>query len=314
VSAAWPRIFPAVEAFQKAVLDFTEVHLQPVLDFFRTLQTENLDNLQREIELTHGLQTLKILARGSVLGRQDEQLFSGWILVFDDVTQLAEVQKHKAWSEVAQRLAHEIKNPLTPIKLSTERVQRRFRSQVDDTEVFDTCTKAVISQVERLQRLLADFSNLATLPKPKIEKVSIVSLLQELRELYSPYPNVTFEGLPEGDVYCDPDQIRQVLINLIDNALATQTPVKVFVEVSEDDTSFYVQDEGPGIDEQTRKHMFEPYFSTKRDGSGLGLAIAQRITEEHDGTLTLVSAASPTRFCMRLPHKLVLRHIEEGGI
>ncbi len=299
---------------KQSIFDFTEVHLQPVLEFFRTLQTQGLDSLQQEIELTHGLQTMKILARGSVLGKQEEQLFSGWILVFDDVTQLAEVQKHKAWSEVAQRLAHEIKNPLTPIKLSTERVQRRFRTQVDDVEVFDTCTKAVISQVERLQRLLADFSNLATLPKPKIERVSIVSLLQELRELYSPYPNVTFEGLPEGEVCCDPDQIRQVLINLIDNALATQTPVRVFVEVTDEDTCFYVQDEGAGIDEQTQKHMFEPYFSTKKEGSGLGLAIAQRITEEHDGTLMLVSAGSPTRFCMRLPHKLILRRIQERRV
>ena len=301
------------EAAQKkaSIFDFSEVHLAPVLDFFRTLETQGLDSLQHEIELLHGFQTIKILARGTVLGKQEDQLFSGWLLVFDDVTQLAEAQKHQAWSEVAQRLAHEIKNPLTPIKLSTERLQRRFRSQVDNVDVFDTCTKAVITQVERLQRLLADFSNLATLPKPRTEVVSIRSLLQDLRELYSAYQNVTFEGLPEGDVCCDPDQIRQVLINLIDNALATNALVRIFVEVTEHDTKFYVQDEGPGIDEKTQKHMFEPYFSTKRDGSGLGLAIAQRITEEHDGTLKLVSAASPTRFCMCLPHKLILRGLEE---
>ena len=294
-----------------SIFDFSEAHLAPVLNFFRTLKTQGLDSLQYEIELLHGFQTIKILARGTVLGKQEDQLFSGWLLVFDDVTQLAEAQKHQAWSEVAQRLAHEIKNPLTPIKLSTERLQRRFRSQVDHVEIFDTCTKAVITQVERLQRLLADFSNLATLPKPRTEVVSIRSLLQDLRELYSAYQNVTFEGLPEGEVCCDPDQVRQVLINLIDNALATKTPVRVYVEVTENDTKFYVQDEGPGIDEKTQKHMFEPYFSTKRDGSGLGLAIAQRITEEHDGSLMLVSAASPTRFCMCLPHKLILRGLEE---
>ena len=301
------------ESTQKkvSIFDFSEVHLAPVLNFFRTLETQGLDSLQHEIELLHGFQTIKILARGTVLGKQEDQLFSGWLLVFDDVTQLAEAQKHQAWSEVAQRLAHEIKNPLTPIKLSTERLQRRFRSQVDRVDIFDTCTKAVITQVERLQRLLADFSNLATLPKPRTEVVSIRSLLQDLRELYSAYQNVTFEGLPEGEVCCDPDQVRQVLINLIDNALATKTPVRVYVEVTEGDTKFYVQDEGPGIDEKTQKHMFEPYFSTKRDGSGLGLAIAQRITEEHDGTLMLVSAASPTRFCMCLPHKLILRGLEE---
>lgn len=289
---------------KKSIFDFSEVHLSPVLDFFETLKTQELESLQAELELSHGLQTIKLLARGTLLGQQDDKLFSGWLLVFDDVTQLAEVQKHEAWSEVAQRLAHEIKNPLTPIKLSTERLQRRFRAQVDDVAVFDTCTQAVISQVERLQRLLVNFSNLTALPKPKTELVTIASIIQDMRELYSPYPNLTFEGLPEGAVRCDPDQIRQVLINLIDNALATQTPVRVFVEVTSEGNYFYVQDEGAGIDEQTRKHMFEPYFSTKRDGSGLGLAIAQRITEEHGGQLQLVSGGAPTRFCMALPHAL----------
>jgi len=181
-------------------------------------------------------------------------------------------------------------------------VQRRFRNQVDNVEVFDTCTSAVINQVERLQRLLADFSNLATLPKPKCTQVKISSLIKDMSELYSAYHNLTFEGLPEGEVYCDADQIRQVLINLIDNALATKKPVRVYVVVDKLGSSFFVQDEGAGIDENTAQHMFEPYFSTKKDGSGLGLAIAQRISEEHGGHLQLVSASSPTRFCMFLPH------------
>ena len=294
-------MFPEHKEDKKSMYDFSEAHLKPVLDFFETLQTQELEDLQQELVISYGLQTARILARGTLLGGQ-EDVFSGWLLVFDDVTQLADAQKHRAWAEVAQRLAHEIKNPLTPIKLSTERVKRRFREQVDDVKVFDTCTDAVISQVERLQRLLADFSNLATLPKPEMETVSVASLLQELRELYSPYPNLTFEGMPEGEVCCDVDQIRQVLINLIDNALATQAQVCVYVEVTDEDTRFYVQDDGPGIDENAREHIFEPYFSTKAEGSGLGLAIAQRISEEHHGQLLLLSAASPTRFCMWLPH------------
>ncbi len=283
-----------------SIYDFSEAHLKPILDFFEILQTQSLQDLQNEIVITYGLQTVKILARGTLLGGQND-VFSGWLLVFDDITQLAEAQKHRAWAEVAQRLAHEIKNPLTPIKLSTERVRRRFREQVDDVKVFDTCTDAVINQVERLQRLLADFSDLATLPKPKMEMVSIATLLQELRELYSPYHNLAFEGMPQGQVYCDPDQIRQVLINLIDNALATKAHVRVYVEVTDEQVRFFVQDEGSGIDEKTQEHIFEPYFSTKKDGSGLGLAIAQRITEEHHGQLQLLSASAPTRFCMWLP-------------
>lgn len=291
-----------VDKRKTSILDFSEVHLKPVLAFYQTMQTQALESLQRDMVISYGLQSIKVLARGGRLGEKGSGLFTGWLLVFDDVTQLAEAQKHQAWSEVAQRLAHEIKNPLTPIKLSTERVQRRFRSQVDNVEVFDTCTAAVINQVERLQRLLADFSNLATMPKPKCAVVKIASLIKDMSELYSTYPNLIFEGLPAGEVYCDADQIRQVLINLIDNALATKKPVRLYVAIDEIGTSFYVQDEGPGIDEHTAQHMFEPYFSTKKDGSGLGLAIAQRISEEHGGHLQLVSATSPTRFCMFLPH------------
>jgi len=294
-------LLPVDKDDKTSIYDFSESHLKPVLTFFETLQTQNLDDLQQELVISHGFQSLKLLVRGTLLGGEND-VFSGWLLVFDDITQVAEAQKHRAWAEVAQRLAHEIKNPLTPIKLSTERVKRRFRDQVDDVKVFDTCTDAVINQVERLQRLLADFSNLATLPKPKMSEVSIVSLLRELRELYSPYPNLTFEGMPKGFVYCDADQIRQVLINLIDNALATNAHVRVYVEVTAKDTRFYVQDEGSGIDENAKEHIFEPYFSTKAEGSGLGLAIAQRISEEHHGQLQLLSSSSPTRFCLWLPH------------
>ncbi len=295
-----------------SIYDFSEAHLKGILEFFETLKTQELENLQYELVLSYKLKDTKLLVRGTLLGHEAD-VFAGWLLVFDDITQLAEVQKHQAWSEVAQRLAHEIKNPLTPIKLSTERVKRRFRDQVDNVQVFDTCTDAVINQVERLQRLLADFSNLATLPKPKLEVLSIAKLLGDLRELYSPYPTVTFEGMPEGEIYCDPDQIRQCIINLIDNALATKTHVRVYVEVDEEGISFYVQDEGLGMDERVRKHMFEPYFSTKEEGSGLGLAIAQRISEEHNGHLQLVSEGSPTRFCMWLPH-VRIQHSEEDGV
>ncbi|MBN4060603.1 HAMP domain-containing protein [bacterium AH-315-I20] len=304
-------LLPKHKEDKTSIYDFSEVHLKPVLDFFETLQTQSLQDFQHELVITHGLQTVKLLARGTLLGSQ-EDVFSGWLLVFDDITQLAEAQKHRAWAEVAQRLAHEIKNPLTPIKLSTERVRRRFRDQVDDVAVFDTCTDAVINQVERLQRLLADFSDLATLPKPNMEEVSIATLLQELRELYSPYHNLTFEGMPKGKVYCDADQIRQVLINLIDNALATQAHVRVYVEITDEQTRFFVQDEGEGIDENAKEHIFEPYFSTKKDGSGLGLAIAQRITEEHHGQLQLLSASAPTRFCMWLPNVQQARETKEG--
>ena len=124
--------------------------------------------LQREFDvaLPEG-KILHVLGRGARLSASGTK-FSGYLLVIDDISDLAEAERAKAWAEVAQRLAHEIKNPLTPIKLSTERLQRRFRIQVDNTEVFDVCTKAIIDQVERLQRLIADFSTLAQVKSPVV--------------------------------------------------------------------------------------------------------------------------------------------------
>ncbi len=280
--------------------------LQLVGQFYDELCHQKGEHLQRELELLVNHHNLHILARGAKLSGAGSAGFSGYLMVLDDVSSLAEAQRHRAWSEVAQRLAHEIKNPLTPIKLAAERLQRRFRKMADDTEVFDSCTHAIISQVERLQRLIGDFSDLARLPKPKPEIVHARDLITDMAELYSAYSRVHVEQFADDTLcYCDADQIRQVLINLMDNALAATeeslAPVHLSGGHGPNMVEFHIQDGGPGIPEEATEHIFEAYFSTKESGSGLGLAIANRITDEHNGNLTLLSNNNPTHFCLRLP-------------
>jgi len=281
-------------------------HLQVFGGFFDELRLQDDEHLQREFELNlpHG-SDIRVLTRGASLNAAGSSGFSGYLLVIDDISELAEAQRSRAWAEVAQRLAHEIKNPLTPIKLAAERLHRRFRKQVDDTDVFDTCTQAIIGQVERLQRLIADFTTLARMPQPKLRSIKVASLLREMKDLFSTYPQVNVEDVDEAaECFCDPDQIRQILINLLDNAVAATSAhqhVRLYMRDGSDRVELHVEDEGTGIDTEAAEHVFESYYSTKATGSGLGLAIARRIAEDHGGELTLVSAIAPTHFCLCLP-------------
>ncbi len=283
-------------------------HLRPLGAFFEELTqaAPAQGSLQQEIELDLSGRRVHVLVRGARLAAGDARGFSGYLLVADDITALVEAQRGKAWAEVAQRLAHEIKNPLTPIRLAAERLRRRFRDQVDDVAVFDSCTEAVIGQVDRLQRLIADFSSLARLPKPRLQALDARELLEEMRALYGSIPRVDVR-LPAAPApcVCDPDQVRQVLINLIENALAATEmrglPVRLYLTREEDAVCWHVEDDGPGVSDEAAESIFEAYFSTRADGTGLGLAIARRIARDHGGELLLLSRRSPTHFCLRLP-------------
>ncbi|ATX82500.1 PAS/PAC sensor signal transduction histidine kinase [Mariprofundus ferrinatatus] len=295
------------------ILKASKGNLRDIGEFYAELSHQQEDHLQREfdIDLSEG-RSLHVLARGARLAETGSTGFSGYLLVIDDISELAEAQRNKAWAEVARRLAHEIKNPLTPIKLSAERLQRRFRGQVDDEPVFDTCTHAIIAQVERLQRLIADFSTLARMPQPKVRQASVCSLLLEMLELFNTYDRLQVAECDMGwTCLCDPDQVRQVLINLVDNALTATDgveggAVRLYAATSEEFAEWHVEDDGEGVEASVASQLFEAYYSTKENGSGLGLAIAKRIAEDHGGSLILVSPAKPTHFCLRLP-----RHCEQ---
>lgn len=294
------------------ILQASKGTLYDVGEFYGELSHQKEDHLQREfdIDLPDG-RTMHVLARGARLSETGASGFSGYLLVIDDISELTEAQRNKAWAEVARRLAHEIKNPLTPIKLSAERLRRRFRNQVDDEQIFDVCTDAIISQVERLQRLIADFSTLARMPQPKVRTVSVSSLLREMDELFNSYHRLDVRSCDDQwHCDCDPDQVRQVLINLMDNALAATEnmdggAVRLYATMTDMCIEWHVEDDGEGIKAESPQQLFEAYYSTKVNGSGLGLAIAKRIAEDHGGRLSLVTAAKPTHFCLCLPRQKV---------
>ncbi len=299
------------------ILQISHGNLRDIGDFYDELLHQKEELLQREFDvaLPEG-KTLHVLARGARLSASGSG-FSGYLLVIDDISDLAEAERNKAWAEVARRLAHEIKNPLTPIKLSAERLQRRFRPQVDNTDVFDVCTKAIIDQVDRLLRLITDFSTLARMPQPKIRTVPVNNLLQDMHELFHSYRRVSvdIEQSNTATCQCDPDQIRQVLINLTDNAIAAtgddeSRSVRLYAQTTDTTVEWHAEDDGEGIHEDAALKLFEAYYSTKANGSGLGLAIARRIAEDHGGTLKLISRADPTHFCLTLP--LHVSHKEDS--
>jgi two-component system nitrogen regulation sensor histidine kinase NtrY len=236
----------------------------------------------------------------------------GTVLVFDDVTPLIRSQKVAAWREVARRLAHEIKNPLTPIQLSAERISRHFAGAPAATRAFvDECTSTIVSEVESLKGLVDEFSQFARMPAPKAVPTKVHDLLDESLALYDGlFADVQFErryarSLPL--VRVDQEQLRRVVINLVDNAIeAMERRGTITLETEHDPANSVVRivvaDNGPGIPVGDRDKLFMPYYSTKGRGSGLGLAIVRRIIAEHGGAVD-VSDNTPrgTRFTIELP-------------
>jgi two-component system nitrogen regulation sensor histidine kinase NtrY len=236
----------------------------------------------------------------------------GAVLVLDDVTPLIRTQKVAAWREVARRLAHEIKNPLTPIQLSAERLRRNFAGGPPGAQALvDECTGTIVGEVESLKGLVDEFSQFARMPAPRTVPTDLHRLIPDTLALYNGlFTDVQIAQSFATDiplVRIDPEQIRRVIINLVDNAVeAMERTGRIVVETSRDVTNNLVRvvvaDNGPGISAAEREKLFLPYYSTKRRGSGLGLAIVRRIIAEHGGSIE-VSDNTPrgTRFTIELP-------------
>jgi two-component system, NtrC family, nitrogen regulation sensor histidine kinase NtrY len=236
----------------------------------------------------------------------------GVVLVLDDVTPLIRAQKVAAWREVARRLAHEIKNPLTPIQLSAERLQRHFAAAPPQAKaIVNECATTIVGEVESLKMLVDEFSQFARMPAPRTVPTDLADLVTQTLSLYNGiFTDVRIEqqfaaGVPL--VRLDVEQIRRVIINLVDNAIeAMDRRGTILVETQLDPTNSVVRvvvaDDGPGIPPAEREKLFLPYYSTKRRGSGLGLAIVRRIIAEHGGSID-VSDNTPhgTRFTIELP-------------
>lgn len=270
--------------------------------------------VDRQVRLNMGGETLSLMVHLGFL-RDERSRDLGIVVVFEDLTELEKAQRMAAWREVARRIAHEVKNPLTPIKLSAQRLIRRYGSKLpDDGAVFDECTHTIIDQVEQLRELVSEFSNFARLPMAKLAPADLVKITGEALGLYrGGHPDISFELEVEGEIPVfdfDAEQMNRVLINLLDNAVTAvdgvDQPGQVVLRLYYDDIvnilRMELEDNGPGVSPGDKLHLFEPYFSTKKTGTGLGLAIVSTIISDHNGYIRVQdNEMGGTRIVVELP-------------
>jgi nitrogen fixation/metabolism regulation signal transduction histidine kinase len=229
----------------------------------------------------------------------------GHVVVFDDITQLIQAQRATAWAEVARRLAHEIKNPLTPIQLSAERLEMKLGERLapEDAETLRRATATIVNQVAALKAMVDDFRDYARLPAPAPARLDLSALVAEVLALYENSPVPIHKRLAKAlpPVWADGAQIRQVIHNLVQNAQdslentgsSTAAPsIEVRTELAGDRVRLAVSDNGGGFPEELMARIFEPYVSTKPRGTGLGLAIVKEIVDEHHGSVAIENRPS----------------------
>jgi two-component system nitrogen regulation sensor histidine kinase NtrY len=252
---------------------------------------------EEEIDVIRGRDTRRLRVRVS---RSE----SGLVLTFDDITRLVAAQRNAAWKDVARRIAHEIKNPLTPIQLSAERLRKKFRGTAppEDLETFDRCTDTIVRQVGDIGRMVDEFSAFARMPAPVFAEQDAAELLRAAvfaRRVGSPELEVVLEEpTPEETILADGRMIGQALTNVLKNASeavaarAGATDGKITARLVSDDhgLAFEVEDNGIGLPAKDRARLTEPYVTTREKGTGLGLAIVKRILEDHGGELVLTDA------------------------
>jgi two-component system nitrogen regulation sensor histidine kinase NtrY len=236
----------------------------------------------------------------------------GALLVVDDLTPLMRAQKVAAWGEVARKLAHEIKNPLTPIQLSAQRVRKAWlKSDPDFDRVLGECTRAIVDEVDALKNLVDEFAQFARLPAANLQRVPLHDVVEQALSLYDGlFPAVRLERRLARDLpplRVDPDQMKRAIVNLVDNAVEALDGKGTIVIATEYDrvegrARLIVADDGPGIAPEDRERLFVPHFSTKKRGSGLGLAIVSRIVQEHLGSIRAEdNRPRGARFVVELP-------------
>ena len=231
------------------------------------------------------------------------------MLTFDDVTRLVAAQRNAAWRDVARRIAHEIKNPLTPIQLSAERLRRKYRKDIapGELETFDRCTDTIVRQVGDIGRMVDEFSAFARMPAPRFERVDGTEMLRAAvfaQRVASPALTVELkEPIPQVNLMADGRMIGQALSNVLKNAAeavdarsagAPRHKGKIRARLLADETgvTIEVEDNGVGLPARDRDRLTEPYVTTREKGTGLGLAIVKRILEDHGGELELTDARS----------------------
>jgi nitrogen fixation/metabolism regulation signal transduction histidine kinase len=273
----WGRVGEAVDAFAQVVA--------------AEFQKSASKDWQMQVEYNGGVANQILLVRGS---HMPAEVDNGYVLVFDDITHLIRAQRDAAWGEVARRLAHEIKNPLTPIQLSAERLEHKLADKLEaaDADMLRRSTQTIVNQVSALKSMVNAFGEYARAPSVNLQQLDLNRLVREVLTLYEPLGSSMHielaPGLPE--IQGDPTLLRQVIHNLLQNAqdaLAEEASPQIQIEtlVVPEGVRFAVRDNGPGFPERLMARLFEPYATTKQKGTGLGLAIVKKIIEEHQGKI-----------------------------
>ncbi len=298
--------------------NYKEVLRQEDREVFREMIREmsdmGIETIEKQVRIEVLDKMMTILVNLNAL-RDDSGNYLGMVAVLDDITHLLKAQRMFAWKEVAKRIAHEIKNPLTPIRLSAERLRKKYLDKFPE-EVFDECTTTIIKQVDELKILVNEFSSFARMPASNPSPNDLNEIVNETVALYKAgHRTIKFEAivdtrLPILDI--DRDQIKRVIINLINNAIsAVQGEGLIRVETHFEKelqlASLEVTDDGSGIPAEAKQRLFEPYFSTKKSGTGLGLAIVSNIIADHNGYIRVRdNVPNGTRFIIELPVKALM--------
>ncbi len=298
------------ERFCDLMDDTNNPHLKPffdaVLPHFEldVLRQNELKPWSEQITLQHQQQQRIVLLHASTLPSIDQKV-GGFVIVLDDITELVQAQLNAAWSDVARRLAHEIKNPLTPIQLSAERLQFKLAAKLDDNDadLLQRMTRTIVDQVETMQTLVQAFIDYAHTPEMQLRLLNLNELILDITSMYQSPDNLEVIHT-QLDAQCpmilaDSARLRQLFHNLIKNALEateniTQPQILISTDCHQqaDKITISIADNGPGIPEQALNWIFEPYATDKPKGTGLGLAIVKKIVEEHNGRIELLNPNS----------------------
>jgi two-component system nitrogen regulation sensor histidine kinase NtrY len=296
---------------------FTEVldreYVKQVEGLLSELKSSGKDSIEKQLTVNLRGKSLSLLINLTTL-RDEEGRSLGIVAVFDDLTQLIKAQRMAAWREVARRIAHEIKNPLTPIQLSAQRLRKRYLEKLqEDGPIFDECTRTIVKQVEELKGMVNEFTNFARMPASNPAPNHLNEIIQETLLLFQQaHKNVRFEfrphDLPAFNI--DRDQMKRVMINLIKNSIAAiDGEGDVKIQTSYDPklqmVRLEISDNGCGISDEDKGRLFEPYYSTKKSGMGLGLTIVNAIISDHNGYIRVRdNEPKGTTFLIEMPVRI----------
>jgi nitrogen fixation/metabolism regulation signal transduction histidine kinase len=289
------QLLTSISNKNKLLKDFVVSIQEEIKTSSRKMQPEIIKQFEIRYEKNNQVLSLQITTL-------PQNKVNNYVLMIDDITMMIQAQRNAAWSEVARRLAHEIKNPLTPIQLSAERIKHKLGSKLnkDDTEILDKAVSTIVNQVDAMKTMVNEFSEYARAPKLNLESTDINETIIEISHLFEnsgiKITTNLLKGLPKIKV--DANMMRQVLINLIQNAQDamvnnTKKPsIKINTNKYKNYLILSIEDNGPGFSEDILKKAFEPYVTTKSHGTGLGLAIVKKIIEEHEGIIVVENIKS----------------------